>query len=108
MNLMADIAHIDLKLRHKQFELEQKATDLSEKLKANYSKGGMKEEWQQEDWQQEDWQQEDWQQELQQVEHAILRIKQGTYQQCELCGWRIDNKRLTVLPYTALCLNCAT
>ncbi len=95
---MADIAHIDIKLRHKQFELEQKATDLSEKLKADYSKGGMKEEWQQEEWQQE----------LQQVEHAILRIKQGTYQQCELCGWRIDNKRLTVLPYTALCLNCAT
>jgi len=89
---MADIAHIDIKLRHKQFELEQKATDLSEKLKAGHSKGGM---------------QDEWQQELQQVEHAILRIKQGTYQQCELCGWRIDNKRLMVLPYTALCLNCA-
>ncbi len=95
---MADIAHIDIKLRHKQFELEKKATDLSAKLKADHSKGGM----------QEEWQQEEWQQELQQVEHAILRIKQGTYQQCELCGWRIDNKRLTVLPYTALCLNCAT
>jgi len=95
---MADIAHIDIKLRHKQFELEQKATDLSEKLKAGHSKGGV----------QDEWQQEEWQQELQQVEHAILRIKQGTYQQCELCGWRIDNKRLTVLPYTALCLNCVT
>jgi len=97
MNLMADIAHIDIKLRHKQFELEKKATDLSTKLKADHFKGGM----------QEEWQQEDWQQELQQVEHAILRIKQGTYQQCELCGWRIDNKRLIVLPYTALCQNCA-
>jgi len=101
MNLMADIAHIDTKLRHKQFQLEQKATGLSAKLKAA-SLLSMAEEHSQVQMQ------EEWQQELQQVEHAILRIKQGMYQQCELCGQPIDSKRLTVLPYTALCLNCAT
>ncbi len=97
---MADIAHIDIKLRHKQFQLEQKAMGLSAKLKAASSVGITTDHSQV-------YMQEEWQQELQQVEHAILRIKQGKYQQCELCGQRIDSKRLIVLPYTALCLHCA-
>ncbi len=44
--------------------------------------------------------------ELTQIERALVRLKQGTYGQCESCGCRIPVGRLNALPYTTLCINC--
>ncbi|HEV3237244.1 MAG TPA: TraR/DksA family transcriptional regulator [Gemmataceae bacterium] len=44
--------------------------------------------------------------ELDQIERAIVRLKQGTYGQCEVCNARIPVGRLNVLPYSTLCINC--
>ena len=45
--------------------------------------------------------------ELLQVKHALQRIKQGEYAQCEECGAEINPKRLKIMPYTTLCIKCA-
>ncbi|HJZ89540.1 MAG TPA: TraR/DksA C4-type zinc finger protein [Gemmataceae bacterium] len=44
--------------------------------------------------------------ELNQVERALLRLKQGTYGLCEACGAKIPVARLNVLPYSTLCIKC--
>jgi len=44
--------------------------------------------------------------ELNQVERALLRLKQGTYGLCEACSCKIPVSRLNVLPYSTLCINC--
>lgn len=44
--------------------------------------------------------------ELNQVERALLRLKQGTYGLCEACSCRIPVTRLNVLPYSTLCIKC--
>jgi RNA polymerase-binding transcription factor len=48
--------------------------------------------------------------ELNQVERALVRLKQGTYGLCEggseNCQKRIPLSRLNALPYTTLCINC--
>ena len=103
---MAHMAEIDVKLRNKQFQLEQRAASLSEELKSvalpvavhQGQAMGSDVEVQLLD---------GLQQELQQVQHAILRIKQGVYQQCEMCEGAIEARRLMVLPYTALCSKCS-
>ena len=45
--------------------------------------------------------------ELLQVKHALQRIKQGEYTQCEECGAEINPKRLKIMPYTTICIECA-
>jgi RNA polymerase-binding transcription factor DksA len=45
--------------------------------------------------------------ELLQVKHALQRIKQGGYMQCEECGADINPKRLKIMPYTTICIECA-
>ncbi|MCM0611685.1 TraR/DksA family transcriptional regulator [Marinobacter sediminum] len=45
--------------------------------------------------------------ELAQIEHALERIESGVGDDCESCGEAIDPRRLQVLPYTTLCINCA-
>ena len=45
--------------------------------------------------------------ELAQVAHALERLKEGLGDACESCGGEIDPRRLQVLPYTTLCVNCA-
>ena len=45
--------------------------------------------------------------ELLQVKHALQRIKQGEYGECEECGAEINAKRLKIMPYTTLCIKCA-
>lgn len=42
------------------------------------------------------------------VEEAIKRIDDGTYGGCLQCGKKILKKRLDVIPYTALCIECQT
>ncbi|MDR3197984.1 MAG: TraR/DksA family transcriptional regulator [Planctomycetaceae bacterium] len=44
---------------------------------------------------------------LDQVDEALVRIKEGTYGSCESCGGRIPKIRLNFLPYAALCVQCA-
>lgn len=45
--------------------------------------------------------------ELVQVAHALERLKEGVGDECEACGSEIDPRRLQVLPYTTLCVDCA-
>lgn len=107
---MFDIKEIDTKLRKKQFELEQRAQKLSDEL-ARVNREISKDS---EDRAQELENEEvaeaiaqQTQQELQQIKHAILRIKEGLYTRCELCEEPIEEARLLALPYTALCATCA-
>src|SRR3954468_13403162 len=44
--------------------------------------------------------------ELNQIERALLRLKQGTYGLCEACATKIPVARLNVLPYSTLCIQC--
>ncbi|GBD84692.1 general stress protein 16O [bacterium BMS3Abin02] len=44
---------------------------------------------------------------LAQVEDALRRLDAGTYGICVDCGKRIPAARLTALPYTTLCVECA-
>lgn len=45
--------------------------------------------------------------ELVQIERALERIANGVGDECELCGEAIDPRRLQVLPYTTVCVDCA-
>ncbi|MFL1465379.1 TraR/DksA family transcriptional regulator [Marinobacter sp. HN1S83] len=45
--------------------------------------------------------------ELRQIEHALARIAEGLGDECEHCGEAIDPRRLQVLPYTTVCVQCA-
>lgn len=42
------------------------------------------------------------------IEAALLRVKNGTYGFCTNCGKMIDTDRLAVLPTATLCLDCET
>jgi len=42
-----------------------------------------------------------------QIRKALTRIKIGKYGICESCGKMIDTDRLTVMPETTLCAECA-
>ncbi len=44
---------------------------------------------------------------VQQIDHALLRIKDSSYGVCEKCGEPISEKRLEAIPYTSLCIKCA-
>lgn len=45
--------------------------------------------------------------ELVQIERALERIAHGLGDECESCGEAIDPRRLQVLPYTTVCVDCA-
>jgi RNA polymerase-binding transcription factor DksA len=45
--------------------------------------------------------------ELSLVNQAILRIEQNNYGNCSNCDEPINPDRLTALPYTNTCINCA-
>jgi DnaK suppressor protein len=44
---------------------------------------------------------------LEEVDHALTRIEQGTFGRCENCGREISRERLEALPYTRYCIRCA-
>lgn len=44
--------------------------------------------------------------ELEQIEHALDRIKRGVYGRCEFCGGKISEPRINALPYTNSCIDC--
>lgn len=45
-------------------------------------------------------------QEIAAVEHALEKIKKGTYGLCDNCGKKIAPERLEALPQASLCLSC--
>ncbi|MEK7252910.1 MAG: TraR/DksA C4-type zinc finger protein [Actinomycetota bacterium] len=45
---------------------------------------------------------------LSKVEESLVRIDEGTYGICDLCGTAIPVARLEALPYTKLCVACAS
>ena len=44
---------------------------------------------------------------VQQIDDALLSIKEGTYGKCKSCGNAIAEKRLEAIPYVTLCIECA-
>ena len=40
------------------------------------------------------------------VNHALEKLKKGTYGVCARCGEEIDPARLKALPYVDLCISC--
>jgi DnaK suppressor protein len=44
--------------------------------------------------------------ELEQIERALVRLKQGTYGVCESCAQKIPVGRLNALPFSTLCIDC--
>ena len=45
---------------------------------------------------------------LRKVEHALERVASGEYGICERCGTSIPVERLDALPYSTLCVTCAS
>ena len=45
---------------------------------------------------------------LQKIESSLERIDEGTYGKCEECGAKIPKSRLNAIPYTTLCVKCAS
>jgi len=45
--------------------------------------------------------------ELAHINRALQRMELGSYDKCSQCGQAIQFARLTAVPFTALCLNCA-
>ena len=43
---------------------------------------------------------------LVEIEHAMQKIRQGTFGSCERCGLPIDPARLEALPTASLCMLC--
>lgn len=46
--------------------------------------------------------------ELQQINDALVRLRAGTYGECENCGQQIPTTRLKALPYATSCVTCQT
>ncbi len=43
---------------------------------------------------------------VREIDNALLKIKEGTYGTCDECGKPISKKRLKIIPYSNLCINC--
>lgn len=46
--------------------------------------------------------------ELREIERALRRIESGGFGDCTECGEPISERRLDALPYTSLCIDCAS
>ncbi len=46
--------------------------------------------------------------ELRNVERALQRLAEGTYNICASCGTKINPERSRAIPSTTLCIDCAT
>ena len=46
--------------------------------------------------------------EIEMIKQAITRIDNGQYGICQVCGEPISKKRLEALPYSNLCIKCAS
>jgi DnaK suppressor protein len=43
---------------------------------------------------------------LREIDNALLKLKEGTFGICELCGKPIGVRRLKVMPSARLCIGC--
>lgn len=43
---------------------------------------------------------------IQEVDHALMKLAEGTYGVCEQCGRRIGRARLRAMPSACLCVRC--
>ena len=43
---------------------------------------------------------------LAEIEHALHKLDEGTYGQCDVCGKPISSGRLEALPQAGLCVDC--
>lgn len=46
--------------------------------------------------------------EIAMVKQAIARIDKGQYGLCRLCGKPINTERLKAIPYSSMCIKCAS
>ncbi|MFM1896502.1 MAG: hypothetical protein RLZZ385_1576 [Pseudomonadota bacterium] len=46
--------------------------------------------------------------ELRQIQRALKRLDDGTYTVCSRCGKAIGEQRILAIPYTDLCIGCAS
>lgn len=46
--------------------------------------------------------------EIEMVKQAIDRIDKGQYGLCQVCGQPISKERLKAVPYSSLCIKCAS
>jgi len=46
--------------------------------------------------------------ELEQISNALIRIDKNEYNICASCGNDISDERLFALPYTSVCIGCAS
>jgi RNA polymerase-binding protein DksA len=46
--------------------------------------------------------------EISQIKQAIASIDKGSYGLCQVCGESIQKQRLQALPFTTLCMTCAS
>ena len=46
--------------------------------------------------------------EIEMIKQAIGRIDNGQYGICQVCGEPISKERLEALPYSNMCINCAS
>lgn len=46
--------------------------------------------------------------EIEKIKQAIVRIDSGEYGICMVCGEPINKERLKALPYSTLCIKCAS
>ena len=46
-------------------------------------------------------------QQLAAVDGALVRVADGTYGLCQVCGQRIAPERLEAIPWSATCVSCA-
>ena len=44
--------------------------------------------------------------EIEQIDSALMKIKNGKYGVCESCGKRINKQRLMAIPFVSLCIKC--
>jgi DnaK suppressor protein len=45
---------------------------------------------------------------LEKIQASLDRIENGTYGACDECGAKIPKTRLNAIPYTTLCVKCAS
>ncbi len=46
--------------------------------------------------------------EIEMIKQALLRIDKGEYGTCQVCGEPINIERLKIIPYSNMCVKCAS
>jgi RNA polymerase-binding transcription factor DksA len=50
---------------------------------------------------------DEWHHELQDIDHALDKLENGTYGECDTCGESINPARLEAIPTAHQCMMCA-